>query len=123
MDSYDWEGCAKENAEYLNTDKLVSATIFSGFFERLISFVGFEDAAIALIDEDYQEHVHRLFDKLADFYIDLISRMHEHFGVEYFDIHDDWGTQRAPIFSVKTHEEMILPYIKKYIAVCLSNSH
>lgn len=113
LDSYDWEGCARENAEYLNTDKLISCTIFSGFFERLISFVGFEDAAIALIDEDYQEHVHRLFDRLADFYIDLIARMHEHFGVGYFDFHDDWGAQRTTLFSVDTHREMIQPYIKK----------
>ena len=113
LDSYDWAGCAAENAEYLDTDKLISTTIFSGFFERLISFIGFEDAAIALIDEDYKEYVHALFDKLADFYIDLIARMNKHFGVEYFDFHDDWGTQRATIFSVKTYEEMIMPYIKK----------
>ena len=36
----------------MNTDKPVFSIIFTGFFERLISLVGFMDAAMALVDED-----------------------------------------------------------------------
>lgn len=115
LSTLDWEGCARDNAEYLKTDKIINSTIYSGFFERLISFVGFENAAMALIDEDQQEAVHRLFNALADFYIEFIRYMHEYFNVELFTIHDDWGTQISTMFSVETHTEMILPYIKKVV--------
>lgn len=113
LDELDWEGCAKENAEYLKTDKIVHTTIFTGFFERLISFVGFERAAMALVDEDGQQAVHVLFDKIADLYIDMIARMHKYFNVEMVEIHDDWGTQRGLMFSPNTHREMIMPYLRR----------
>lgn len=115
LDQLDWEGCAKANAEFLNTDKVIQSTIFTGYFERLISFVGFENASLALIDEDEQEHVHKLFDKLTEFYIDVIRHLHKYFNVEIVELHDDWGNQRSLMFSVNTHREMILPYIKRVV--------
>ena len=115
LDSWDWAGCAEENREYLQTDKLITSTIFTGFFERLISFIGFENSAMALVDEDQQPYVHRLFDRLADLYIDMLGRMKKYFNIELVDIHDDWGTQRSPMFSVETHTEMIAPYIRKVV--------
>lgn len=115
LDTLDWEGCARENAEFLQTDRLLTTTIYSGFFERLISFVGFENAAMALIDEDEQDDVKKLFDRLADFYIDVIRRLHRHFNVEYVKLHDDWGTQRGPMFSTAVHQEMIVPYIRRVV--------
>ena len=115
LDSYDWEGCAAANREYLDTDKLISTTVFTSFFERLISFIGFENAAMALLDEDCREHVRALFDKLADFYIDYVTRLHKHFNVGYFDIHDNWGTQRSPMFSPAVHREMIVPCMRKLV--------
>ncbi|MBR4953113.1 MAG: methyltransferase, partial [Oscillospiraceae bacterium] len=43
LNAMDWEKCAEENKEYLSTDKLIYTTVYSSFFERLISFVGFAD--------------------------------------------------------------------------------
>ena len=115
LDEIDWEGCAKRNAEYLNTDKLIYTTIFTGFFERLISFVGFENAAMALVDEDQQEIVADLFDKLADLYIDMIGRFKKYFGVGIVELHDDWGTQKSTMFSVDTHNEFLVPAFRKVV--------
>lgn len=115
LSALDWAGCVEENKEYLQTDRILATTIYSGFFERLISFVGFENAAMALIDEEEQDTVKTLFDRLADFYIEQIQYMHRYFNIEHVEVHDDWGTQRGPIFSVDTHEEMIVPYIKKMV--------
>ena len=114
-DDIDWEGCKARNAEYLKTDKIIRSTIYTGFYERLISFVGFENAAVALVDEDQLESVHKLFAKLADSYIDFIQRMHRLYNVELFELHDDWGTQRSPMFSFDTHKEVIIPYVKKVV--------
>ena len=115
LGAVDWEKVREKNSEYLDTDKLLRASIFAGFYERLISFIGFEDAAVALVDEDLQAAVHGLFDRLADLYVDFIRRMHRYFNVELFELHDDWGSQRSPFFSLDTHSEMILPYIKKVV--------
>ena len=115
VDQLDWEGCAKANAEYLNTDKLVQSTIFTGLFERLISYVGFENAAMALIDEDQKEDVHKIFQGLTEVYIKLIRNMHRYFNVELVEFHDDWGTQRDTMFSAATLQEMILPYLKQIV--------
>ena len=115
LDKIDWEGCKERNKDYLNTDKLIRTTIYTGFYERLISFVGFENAAVALVDEDQLEYVHKLFDRLVDLYIDFIQRMHRTFGVELVELHDDWGTQRSPMFSFDTHREVIIPYVKRVV--------
>lgn len=115
LSKLDWEGCAKENAEYLNTDKLIMSTIFTGFFERLISLVGFENAAMALVDEDQEDAVRGLFDRLADFYVELGRYLHRYFRVEWIEVHDDWGTQRSTMFSTAVHEDLIAPYIKKVV--------
>lgn len=113
LDAFDWEGCARENADYLKTDKIVSTTIYTTFFERLISFVGFENAAMALVDEDQLEAVERLFDALADFYIDYIRRLHRWFNVELVVMHDDWGTQTSTMFSGEIHKELFVPRIRR----------
>ena len=115
LDAMDWEKCAEENKDYLQTDKLIYTTIYSSFFERLISFVGFENAAIALIDEDQCEAVAELFDALADYYIRFISRLHRHFNVEMVEIHDDWGTQVSTMFSRETLDNLIMPRLRRVI--------
>ncbi len=114
IDSWDWEASAARNAEMLNTDKFVSAQFLNGFgFERLISFMGFEDAAVAIIDEDQQDALKELFDKLSDLYVKLVDKFVEYYKVDGFLVHDDWGTQRAPFFSVDVGREMLVPYMKK----------
>lgn len=115
LEAMDWEACARENADYLKSDKLIATTLYTGYFERLISFVGFENAAMALIDEEQQEAVSALFDKLTDFYIRYIKLLRKHFGVDIVEIHDDWGTQISTMFSPDTHSEMILPYMKRLV--------
>jgi len=121
LDECDWEGIAKRNADYLNTDKIKQTTLFCGYFERLISFVEFSDAALALIDPDQEDVVKELFDKLTDLYIDYIGRMKKYFGIEFVELHDDWGNQRAEMFSIDTHKDMIFPYIKRVIDFCHEN--
>ena len=118
LDSFDWEGVAERNKELLSTDKVIMATIFSGFFERLISFTSFEDAALYMIDEDSKDDVKALFDALADYYVEYIRYMKKYFNIELLEFHDDWGSQTSLLMSKDTHREMIMPYIKKVVNAC-----
>ena len=115
ISQWDWEECATRNASLLNQGKLIKIIFFTGFFERLVSFMDMEGALIALVDEEQQEDVKALFDRLADFYIELIRYMKQYFHVGILSFHDDWGSQRAPMFSYNTVEEMIVPYLKRVV--------
>jgi len=120
VDALDWEGC-KINAVLNKGDKLVGITFQNGMFERLISFMEFENAALALIDEDQQDAIHELFDALADMYIRMIDKYREILDVKQVFFHDDWGSQRAPFFSPAVCREMIVPHIKKISDHCHAN--
>ena len=118
IDSFDWEGMAKLNAPFRDQPRLIGCTFQNGMFERLISFMGFEGAVMALIDEDQQDAVHELFDKLADMYIHFIDKYRQAIDVHEVMFHDDWCSQRAPFFSVETCIEMIVPAIRKIADWC-----
>ena len=122
VDSWDWEKSAEENRELLNTDKLVTIWIFNGMFERLISFLDFEDAAVALIDEDQQDEVKALFQALTDFYKKLIDKFVQYYAIDAVFFHDDWGAQRSPFFSLATCREMLVPYLKQIVDHCHSHN-
>ncbi|MDD6189367.1 MAG: uroporphyrinogen decarboxylase family protein [Clostridiales bacterium] len=118
LDSWDWEGSAKKNAPMFHPDRMNKIWILTGLNERLISFMDFDKTMLAYIDEDQQAAVHRLFDKLCDFYDDLIGRFRKWYHADIVLFNDDWGTQRAPQFSAGTCREMIAPYIKRLVESC-----
>ncbi len=113
LDDYDWEGSVKANASHISDGRAMMVWVMNGLFERLISFMEFENAALALIDDDEKEAVHRLFDRLCVFYDDYIGRLHKYYNADAIYFHDDWGSQRAPFFSLDTVREMIVPYLKR----------
>lgn len=119
--TWDWAGSSRENAGYIQTDFLLGTTIFTGFFERLISLMDFQNAAIALIDEDDQPYIHRFFDRLCTLYEEMIPRYRRYFGVDLIELHDDWGSQRAPFFSLDTVREMIVPYLRRVVDCAHAN--
>ncbi|MBR5708538.1 MAG: methyltransferase [Oscillospiraceae bacterium] len=121
VSKFAWDECGKVNARLNETTRSFSVTILNGLYERLISFMDFEGAAMALIDEDQQDAVHSLFDRLADMYIEIMGHFIEQFpNLDGLVFHDDWGSQRAPFFSLDTCMEMIVPYLKKVADFCHS---
>jgi hypothetical protein len=117
IDSWDWADSEAKNAAYVKGVKeggtALQGMILNGFFERLISFMDFEGAALAMVDEDQQDAVKELMMALADMYIKLIDRYHKHYGVIHYNIHDDWGSQMAPFFSPAVGKELIVPAMRK----------
>ena len=108
VDQWDWEGAAEKNKDFLCRDRICQYWFFTGFFERLISFMDFEEAAVALIDEDQTGAIHEFFNELADFYDLVIGKLKQYFDIDMLLFLDDAGTQLAPCFSVRTHREMIV---------------
>ena len=115
LDALDWEAMGKANAGYLDTPQFNQLGILDGFWERLISLMDVSGAAMALIDEDQQDAVHAFFDKYADFLIDYIRHVKAVCPIDGVLIHDDWGTQNGPFFSLNTAMEMFVPYLKRVV--------
>ncbi len=116
IDEWDWAGSREINKEFLSTkDKWVLSYMLNGaWFERLISFMGFENAAMALIDEDQQDALKALFAKTTKLYMDIVDKYAEYFPeVDALNVHDDWGSQKSPFFSQDAAMEMIVPFMKQ----------
>ncbi len=114
VDSWDWEACAELNKDYVNDGSFVVAWIMNGYYERLISFMDFEGAVMAMIDEDQTDAVKDLFEKLTDLYIKIVDKFLEYFpNLGGFCVHDDWAGQTAPFFSPAVCEEMLVPAMRR----------
>ena len=115
IDTWDWEGSAEKNKHLITKQYATNCWIMTGLFERLISLMDFEEAAMALLDEEAQVGVHRFFDKLCDWYDGLIEHIHRYYGVDIIYFHDDWGSQMSSFFSLSTCREMLVPYLKRVV--------
>ena len=115
LDALDWDAMGKKNQAYLETPQFNELGILDGFWERLMSLMDVSGAAMALIDEDQQDAVKAFFDKYADFLIDYIRRVKKVCKIDGVLMHDDWGTQNGPFFSLETAKEMLVPYIKRVV--------
>jgi hypothetical protein len=111
----DWDAIGEMNREYLGTDRVNQLGIQLGFWERLMSAMGVMEGAIALIDDEQKEGVHRFFDYLATLYQDYITRLSKVCRLDSVVIHDDWGHQASSFFSLDTCLEMIVPHLKRVV--------
>ena len=118
LDDLDWEGCAAANREFCDSDKMVQLGILSGFWERLMSLMDVENAAVALIDEEQQPGVHRFLDRHTDLLIRYVDRMTQILPIDNVLVHDDWGSQKSGLFSLEVCREMIVPYLKRLTDFC-----
>jgi hypothetical protein len=120
VDKLNWDECRRLNTPLNQTVRSMHVTFQNGLFERLISFMDFENAALAIIDEEQKDAVHALFDRLCDMYEAMITRYLEILRLDGVVFHDDWGSQRAPFFSLDVCMEMIVPYLKRLADFCHS---
>ena len=112
-DTWDWEGCYERNKHLLNPDRLTMIGTSSCMFERLIAVMDFAEAAVALIDDDQKEAVHRFFRAVTDSRKKFYYHCKKWFNADIANFNDDWGSQRAEFFSYDTAREMLFPYVKE----------
>ncbi|MDR0859128.1 MAG: methyltransferase, partial [Oscillospiraceae bacterium] len=89
IDAWDWAA----EAEKTKLDQRVSnqVSFVNGFwFERLISFMDFAPAAMALLDDDQIPAVHELFAAMTELGCKLVDKFCEYWpALDGFNIHDD----------------------------------
>lgn len=123
VNAWDWEGSARANAAWFeaNKDYVETITFLNGTgFERLISFMDFEGAAMAVIDEDQVDAVKDLLNAIYDrVYVPYIENVVKYYPqIRKISLHDDWGSQRAPFFSIDVARDIFVPILQKFAAKC-----
>ena len=115
IDKWDWEGTAAANNDTYFVNDLYNVLWFqTGWFERLVSFMDFEGALLALIDEDQKDAAKELFNAISELYIRIFDKFLTYFPrLDGFIIHDDWGAQKEAFFSPSVCEEMVVPAMRK----------
>ena len=115
-DNWDWAGACEKQKDALSDPTLMTGVTFgSCLFERLIALMDFENAAMALIDDEQQEAVHRFFRAVTDYRKKYYTLCKKWFNPDCVNFNDDWGSQRAEFFSCETAHEMLVPYVKESI--------
>ena len=113
INEWDWEGEAKT----VTLDPRFSheSSLINGYwFERLISFMDFMEAAVALIDEEQEDAIKELFQATTDLACRVVDKLCECYPLmDFINVHDDWGSQAAPFFSEEVAYELFVPYMKQ----------
>ena len=113
IDGWDWEAAARETPIDARFPALFS--FINGFwFERLISFMDFMPAAMALIDDEQIGAVRELFAAMTDLGCRIVDKLCYYMpALDLIEIHDDWGAQKAPFFSMDVANELFVPFMKQ----------
>jgi hypothetical protein len=112
LDTWDWEGATREAKIDTRFSGMIS--LINGFwFERLISFMDFAEAAVALVDPDQQDAIMELFEASTEFACKVVDKLCEYWpALDGIQFHDDWGSQQAPFFSEEIARKLFLPHMK-----------
>ena len=117
VDSWDWKGTAKAYECVQGSGRFIRGVVLSGYFERLISLMDVENAAMAMVTDE--DEVKSFFDKLTDVNLSIIEHYARDLKVDGILMHDDWAAQFAPFFSESTMRECLVPYVKR----CVDKAH
>jgi len=121
IEAWDWEGSAKANEAYLASGPKALWFLNGCWFERMISFMTFEGAAMALLDDEQEDAVKEMLHELTSLYMKIVDKCVEVYkDLPGFCIHDDWGSQMAPFFSEEVARNFFLPEMKRFVDHCHS---
>lgn len=126
LDSIDWEKQAEEDKlstlmgvpegmdpAQFREGKLKVCMIIQGMFERMHSFMGFENALMALAAEP--EECFDFFSAMADYKIAYLKKIAQYYDYEVVEMHDDYGSQDRLFMSPETWRKLIKPNLKRIV--------
>ena len=117
--SFDWEAYYKEKTKDVDRKTQSLAATGGDYFLTLISFMGFENAMLALYEEP--EEVKALLEYVSEFYIEVLKQQIRWLKPDTISIMDDDAALRAPFFSVEMYREFFKPYQQKHCDLAREN--
>ncbi|MDR1902126.1 MAG: hypothetical protein LBQ88_07605 [Treponema sp.] len=97
-------------------NKLVVCMVINGMFERMHSFMGFENALMALLTEP--EACSEFFGAVADYKIKYFRKIAKYYKVDVINAHDDYGMNDRMFMALDTWRSLIKPHLKRMVDAC-----
>ena len=114
LDAIDFKAGAERELATVDRDRsLLVFPHFCGIWERFVAFMGFENALIALIEEP--EACHDLLEYLADYRIDVASRIIDAYGIDIYRDFSDYATAKSLFMSPELWRDVIKPHQRKIV--------
>ena len=93
--------------------KLKVCMMIQGMFERMHSFMGFENALAALMEDP--DECFEYFSAMADFKIAYLKKVAQYYDFDVVEMHDDYGSQDRLFMSPETWRKLIKPNLKRIV--------
>ena len=106
----DWEALAKKDLEAARVDPEYNAVAYSthiGYFQLLMSFMGFTNGLMALYEEP--EECKALMEYLCDFYCGLTEKCIDFYKPDIYAMVDDTAAWGNPFISMDMYREIFMP--------------
>lgn len=128
LSQMDWEAFYRDPAVFGEKDRVNKVIITGGgdYFQTLVSFMGFENALLAMYEEP--EEVYALFEYLAEYFMLVVEKAVQYTKPDVYMLADDTAAQAAPFFSLNMYRELLKPFYKRHTdlarnAGCLIDHH
>ena len=115
----DWEKYYTDKIKDIDRSEKYIPVSGGDYFLTLISFMGFENAMLALYEEP--EEVKELLEYVSGFYLEVLKQQIRWIKPEVMSIMDDDSALRAPFFSVEMYREFFKPYQQKHCELAAEN--
>ena len=115
LSDFDWEKYYHDKIKDIDRTTQYIPVGGGDYFLTLVSFMGFENAMIAMYEEP--EEVHALLEYVSEFYLEVLKQQIRWIRPEVMSIMDDDAALRAPFFSLDMYHEFFMPYHKMHCDV------
>jgi len=109
IDQIDFEGMAEAEMAKVDRSRVLVAYFHScGVFERLVAFMGFENALIALAEDP--DSCMEFFEAITDYKIKVANRIIDAYKPDVYVYFDDVASARNLFISPETYRRVIKPF-------------
>ncbi len=119
LSDFDWEDYYTKKIKDIDRSQKYISVTGGDYFLTLVSFMGFENALLALYEEP--EEVKALLEYVSEFYLLVLKQQLRYVKPEIVSIMDDDAALRAPFFSVEMYHEFFKPFHKLHCDLALEN--
>ncbi|MEG2643259.1 MAG: uroporphyrinogen decarboxylase family protein, partial [Eubacterium sp.] len=118
LNAWDWEQAAIiDNVSDVDRQhKLLYTSSLNGFFERMHTLMGFENALCSMLTDP--EDVEAFLDKMVEFKCLELTKINAFYQPDILNFHDDYGTQKGLFFSPELWRKLFKPRLKKVVEHC-----
>jgi hypothetical protein len=118
----DWETAAKKDLKDRDPDSPLGLRFDAGgYFQSVMSFMGFTEGLIACIEEP--EEVKALVNYICDSYLDLAEDCLKAYKPDYINLADDIASERSTFVSLECFRDIFAPVWRRHIGFFIERGY